>query len=36
MNRKDAFDAMAALRADVRRLWPDGAEEAAEGFDYLF
>jgi|GEM_PF-6393381 len=27
MHSDDAFDAIAALRADVRRLWPDGCVE---------
>jgi len=37
MSREDAFDAIAALRADVRRLWPDGVEDEPEdGSDYSF
>ncbi|PTM85820.1 nucleotidyl transferase AbiEii/AbiGii toxin family protein [Mycoplana dimorpha] len=35
MHRDDAFDAIAALRADVRRLWPDGGveDEPEDGYD---
>ncbi|MGO6747974.1 nucleotidyl transferase AbiEii/AbiGii toxin family protein [Rhizobium ruizarguesonis] len=36
MNSDDAFEAIAALRADVRRIWPDGGVEDEPGDEDAF